>query len=107
MISKWADYVITGVRYDHGVYSQGTKVAAVEVRMDLGGRLGGAEIWTRQHVLEAIYQDHETFATALPASGDDWRRGAHLQVVRVHGMDYLRVDRAEIPCDDLGRTVGF
>src|SRR5215207_1385440 len=104
-MSKWANYVITGVRYDHGVYSRGTKIATVEVRMDLGGRLGFAETWTRQHVLEAIRQDHETFATALPAGAESWRRGAHLQIVRVHGMDYLRVDRAEVACDDLGRTV--
>lgn len=106
-MSKWANYVITGVRYDRGVYSQGTKIAALEVRMDLGGRLGGAEIWTRQHILDAIHQDHETFETALPAGQESWCRGAHLQLVRVHGIDYLRVDRAEVACDDLGRTVGF
>ncbi len=107
MISKWADYVITAVRYDHGGDRGSSKLAAVEVRMDLGGRLGFAQLWTRQHILEAIHQDHETFATALPAGEDAWRRGAHLQIIRIHGIDYLRVDRAEIPSDDLGRTPAF
>jgi hypothetical protein len=107
VISKWANYVITGVRYDRSVYSHGTKVASVEVRMDLGGRLGFPEVWSRPHILEAIRMDHETFETALPAGRDSWQRGAHLQIVRVHGMDYLRVNRAEVACDDLGRTVDF
>ena|GEM_PF-3654363 len=77
--------------------------------MDLGGRLGFAQIWSRNHILEAIRQDHETFETAHPVERgrDSWQRGAHLQLVRVNGIDYLRIDRAEIPCDDLGRTVYF
>ncbi len=100
---KWANYVITGVRYDHGVYSHGTKIALVEVRMDLGNRLGFAQFWTRQHIVDAIRQDHETFETALPAGDDAWKRGGHLQLVRVNGMDYLRVDRTDFACDDLGR----
>ncbi len=105
---KWADYAITAVRYDHGVrVEQGSRIALVEVRMDLGGRLGFAEIWTRQQVLEAVHQDHETFVTATQAADGTWTRGAHLQVVRVYGMDYLRLDRGEIPADDLGRTMVF
>lgn len=104
---KWANYVITAVRYDRGVYSQGAKIASVEVRMDLGGRLGYAEMWIRQNILDAMRQDHETFETALPAGADAWRRGGHVQLVRVNGLDFLRTDRAEVPCDDLGRTAGF
>ena len=104
---KWADYAITAVRYDHEGRDREGRIAAVEVRMDLGGRLGFAEIWTRQQVLEAVYQDHETFVTALLAPDGTWTRGAHLQRVRIYGIDYLRVDRSEIPTDHLGRTAEF
>jgi hypothetical protein len=105
---KWADYVITAVRYDHHARSgEGSRVAAVEVHMDLGGRLGYAEIWTRQQVLEAVHQDHETFVTAFQGVDGAWMRGAHLQVMRICGLDYLRVDRSEVSADNLGRTAPF
>lgn len=105
---KWADYAITAVRYDPAVHPAFvSRITAVEVRMDLGGRLGCAEIWTRLQVLEAVHQDHETFATAVQAVDGSWTRGAHLQVVRSNGLDYLRVDRDATPADDLGKLAAF
>ncbi|MEP7293244.1 MAG: hypothetical protein ABI835_15780 [Chloroflexota bacterium] len=103
MISKWANYVITAVRYETTYRNgEGKRIAAVEARMDLGGRLGRAEIWTRQQIQEAISHDHETFATALPGKSGRWRRGDHVRQIRINGLDYLRTDRVAIPGDDLG-----
>jgi hypothetical protein len=102
-MSKWADYIITAVEYESVYLSgEGKRIAAVEVRMDLGGRLGSAEIWTRQHVQDAINLDHETFATAIMGDNGRWRRGAHVRLVRLYGLEYLRTDHIEIPGDHLG-----
>lgn len=102
MISKWANYVITAVQYEQTYRSgEGKRIAAVEARMDLGGRLGSAEMWTRQQVQDAINLDHETFATASWQNGR-WRRGAHVRQMRIDGLDYLRTDQIAIPGDHLG-----
>jgi hypothetical protein len=102
VISKWANYAITAVQYEQTYRNgEGKRITAVEARMDLGGRLGNAEIWTRQEVQDAINIDHETFATAVWAFGR-WRRGAHVRQVRICGMDYLRTDQIAIPGDHLG-----
>lgn len=102
-MSKWADYVITGVRYDAPECNRGWKrIAVVEVRMDLGGRIGSAELWTREQVVDAVNLDHETFITAGRAADGTWLRGAHVRVLRVNGMDYLRIDRTAVTGDDLG-----
>ena len=103
VMSKWADYVITAVRYQHtGRDPQGTRIATVEVRMDLGGRVGYAELWTREQVLDAIHHDHETFITSIMARDGTWLRGAHVRLTRVNGLDYLRIDRTGVTSDDLG-----
>ncbi len=103
MISRWANYVITAVRYEKAYRNgEGKRIAAVEARMDLGGRLGKPEVWTRQQIQDAISHDHETFATALAGESGRWRRGRHVRRVQVSGLDYLRADRVEIPGDDLG-----
>jgi hypothetical protein len=102
-MSKWADYIITAVQYE-AIYlnGEGKRIAAVEVRMDLGGRLGDADVWTRQQVQDAINLDHETFATAFMGESGRWKRGAHVRLLRLYGLDYLRTDRIEIPGDHLG-----
>jgi hypothetical protein len=102
-MSKWADYIITAVRYQQtGRDPHGKRIAAVEVHMDLGGRVGYAELWTREQVLDAIHHDHETFITSSMAADSTWLRGAHVRLVRVNGLDYLRMDRASVASDDLG-----
>ena len=70
--------------------------------MDLGGRVGSAELWTREQVLDAVKLDHETFITAGIAADGTWLRGAHVRMVRDNGIDYLRIDRTSVMTDDLG-----
>ena len=102
-MSKWADYVVTAVRYEQtGRNRNWKRIVVVEVRMDLGGRVGSAEVWTREQVLDAVNFDHETFITAGRAGDGTWLRGAHVWMVQVNGMDYLRIDRTSVMSDDLG-----
>ena len=107
-MSKWADYVITAVRYESADRSrEGKRIGAVEVRMDLGGRVGYAELWTREQVVDAVNHDHETFITSSMAANGSWLKGAHVQVVRINGIDYIRIDRTWVMQDDLGGVPEF
>ena len=107
-MSKWADYVITAVRYTQaGHHGEWKRIIAVEVRMDLGGRVGYAELWTREQVLDAVNHDHETFITSSRAADGTWLRGAHVWVVRVNGLDTIRIDRTPVMNDDLGGLPEF
>lgn len=108
MISKWADFVITAVRYQKTFRNgEGKRIARVEARMDLGGRLGIVEVWTRQQLQDAISHDHETFATAQRGESGRWKRGLHVRQICVGGLSYLRTDQIEIPGDDLGMLPEF
>lgn len=108
MIPRWADYIITGVQYDRsGRDWENPRIAAVEVRMDLGGRFGSPEIWRRGQILNAIILDHETFVTASSGSDGVWVRGAHVRVIKALGVEYIRVDRAHEGKDDLGHLPEF
>jgi len=107
-MSKWADYVITAVRYAQaGHHGEWKRIAAVEVRMDLGGRVGYAELWTREQILDAVNHDHETFITSSMAADGTWLRGAHVRIVRVNGLDTIRIDRTLVMNDDLGGLPEF
>src|SRR4051812_13432442 len=107
-MSKWADYVITAVRYESAERSrEGKRIVTVEVRMDLGGRVGYAELWRREQVLDAVNHDHETFITSSMAANGTWLKGAHVRVIRVNGIDYIRIDRTPVMNDDLGGLSEF
>ena len=105
MISRWADYVITGVQYDHS--GEQRRIAAVEVRMDLGGKTGASEVWRREQVLNAIRLDHETFVTSIMGTNGLWSRGKHVTLIRVNGIEYVRSDRRLVAQDDLGGVAEF
>ena len=104
-MSKWADYAITAVQYDR--IGDQVRIGAVEVRMDLGGRVGYAEIWRREQILDAVTIDHETFVTSVLAANGAWSKGAHVRVLRVNGIEYIRADRNPIAQDDLGGVPEF
>jgi hypothetical protein len=103
-MSKWADYVITAVRYEQRDLK---RIDVVEVRMDLGGRVGYAELWRREQILDAVNHDHETFITSSMAANGTWLRGAHVRIVRVNGLDTIRIDRDPVMNDDLGDLPEF
>ena len=108
MSQKWASYVITAVRYEQTGHSYvAARIVAVEVRMDLGGRIGDAEIWRREQILNAVHQDHETFVTARMSASGSWAKGAHVHLTRSNGVDYIRADRHLITQDNLGNLAEF
>ena len=100
--------MITAVRYEQTGHSYvPARIVAVEVRMDLGGRVGDAEVWQREQILNAVHHDHETFITAQLSANGSWAKASHVYLTRVNGIDYIRADRNPITQDNLGNLAEF
>lgn len=95
-MTKWADYVITGVRFqDDKKY-----ILSVEVRPDLGDKIGFTEDWKRLNVVDSI-ENGKTFVTAF-RNGSEWRKGEDVHVVTINGTKYIRTDKNNTEKDNLG-----
>ena len=95
MGTKWADYVITGVRYA----PTGSSLLELEVRADSGDAMGPEEIWPRARVLQAIAQGL-TFVTAYMRDRS-WSSGVCVGVVSVDRQPYLRADGQRLAADNI------
>lgn len=93
---KWADYVITAVRYT----PNGSHISDLEVRVDNGETINAGTEWTRQQVIQAI-DNRYTFVTAILRDGS-WRRGADVHAVTIGRERFLRTDRNQLRADNLG-----
>ena len=93
--TKWADYVITGVRYAPG----GNSLLQLEVRQDSGDAMGPEALWTRERVLQAIAQG-TTFVTAY-LRGRSFSSGVCVGVVSVDRQPFLRADGKRIAADNI------
>lgn len=95
-MTKWADYGICRVKYNHGH----TAIVEVEVRADNGASIGEPQRFARQSVVDAIERGI-TFVTIYARDGQ-WTRGDDVRVVRVGMEKYLRTDRNSVRADNLG-----
>jgi len=95
-MAKWADYVITGVRYD----KDGERITAVEVRRHTGTHLVEPSIWSRVQVIQIIDKGY-TFVTSYLHDGS-WRKGADVHVVTIGRERFLRTDKNKTKKDNLG-----
>lgn len=93
---RWADYVITAVRYSE----DRSHIADLEIRVDQDSTIGAPEELTREAVVRMIEQGY-TFVTAYVRNGQ-WSRGADVSVVTIGRDKYLRTDRNQVRADNLG-----
>jgi Protein of unknown function (DUF3892) len=79
-MSKWADYVITGVKYSVA----GLHIDRVQVREDNGDSLGHPKEMTRAEVVKLIEQ-RKTFVTATASKTEKgkWTKGALVSIFPV------------------------
>lgn len=94
--SKWADYVITGVRYN----ASHSSISEVEVRADNGETIGAPRLVTRQQMISAIVGG-ESAVTAFRRD-TKWHKGEDVRVATINGVRYLRTDRNSTSADNLG-----
>ena len=97
-MAKWADYVITRVRFN----SAGTHIDEVEVADDGESGIGAKRREKRATVI-ANLKARKTYVTAPPSKTEPGQvtKGASVNVVVVNGSEYLRSDANKTARDNL------
>jgi hypothetical protein len=84
-MSKWADFVITKVRFN----KERTHIEQVKRYRDNGSGLINEQIKKRQAVVNAINKGC-TYVTSTLNENGEWVMGALVKVVIIDGVEYLR-----------------
>lgn len=84
MTIKWADYLISKVRYN----DKHTHITDVYVHEDKGDTVGSGTSETRQWVVGKIDSGY-TFYTIIEGSDGKWQKGQKVVKDRVIGTDYI------------------
>jgi len=99
---KWADYLISAVRYN----SAGTHIDKVQVHEDKGEKVGPPSTWERTKVVSSLEANY-TFMTITESSNSEWQRGAEVDIVTINGTKYIRTDADATEEDNLGALPRF
>jgi hypothetical protein len=96
MASKWADYVITAVRFNPA----GTHIEEVRVREDTGDKLTAATTKTRASVVSQIEAGY-SYCTATEGSDGKWQCGAAVKIITIGGERFIKTKPDSIKKDNL------
>ena len=102
-MDKWADYLISAVRYT----DTNTRhyISHLKVHSDNGDSIGNGTAWTKNDVVDAIGKGI-TFVT-IYQNGDKWKKGEDVRVFHISNRSYLRTDANKIEEDNLGELPAF
>lgn len=98
---KWADYVITAVKFK----TEKRHIEQVKIMEDNGEQLLAEQITSRQEIVSAIGRG-VSFVTAYPKDGK-WQRGDNVEVVIINNTQFIRTDGDRIEEDNLGELPEF
>jgi hypothetical protein len=101
-VAKWADYVITDVKFNE----KHTHIDKVKARKDSGETLESAQEYARQIVVKAI-DNGTTFATAFKTNDGKWKKGEEVFVIEINGANYIKTKRDNTPKDNLDNLPEF
>lgn len=100
MTEKWADYLITGVRYDES----SCFIEIVETRKDNGKDIGSPKNSEREIILKNK-KSGTSYRTSTQIKNDKgekvWQKGASVEIINVDGIEYLRTDKNKTKKDNL------
>lgn len=99
MMTKWADYLISAVRFEE------THISQMKVHIDLGHELTDAEVWTRTDVLKALDKD-KTFKTIL-IGNNGWQPGETVIKVKIGKEHYIKTKADDKMKDNLDNLPPF
>ena len=104
MTEKWADRLISAVRYN----TAGTHLSMVRVHVDNGSTVGNASEQSRETVVSAI-DGETTYATIYKSSDEDsrWVKGADVFGYTLDGTKYIKTVADTTKKDNLGRLPTF
>jgi hypothetical protein len=86
-MAKWADYLISKVRYEE---NEKTKhIVKVYVHTDNDDKVSGGIDWTRKEVIDTLDKG-KTFYTIFKGDNGNWKKGAKVEKILVDGVYYLK-----------------
>lgn len=85
-MSKWADFLISAIRYENDMRT--SVITYLKVHKDTGEEVGAGCTWSREEVINALY-DGKTFYTILKSISGEWKRGAHVALVTKNGRPII------------------
>jgi hypothetical protein len=101
-MAKWADYVITEVRFN----AKHTHIDKVRAREDNGESLGSAQEYARQDVVKAI-NNGTTYVTAFKSNDGKWQKGEDVFVIKIDGTAYIKTKKDDTAKDNLDNLPEF
>jgi Protein of unknown function (DUF3892) len=102
MADKWADYLISAVRYN----AAETHIDAVKLHEDRGDTVGSSVEKSRQEIV-ALLEGDATISTIFKTQEGKWRQGAEVRIITVEGTKYIRTDADATKADNLGNLPRF
>jgi hypothetical protein len=96
MMSKWADYGISAVRFN----LRHTHIDQLQVTQDQGDTFGANSIESRDNVVSAIKRGVK-FITIYRGENNQWNKGQPVVIDRVNGVDFLKTVPNGKPIDNL------
>jgi hypothetical protein len=102
-LEKWADYLISAVRYNSD--SSKRIISHFKVHVDNGDSIGESRTWTKEEVLMAFSTGHN-FSAIIKDSNGKWKKGADISISRFDDS-FFRTDLKDIPGDYLEEVTEF
>jgi hypothetical protein len=102
MATKWADYIITAVRFNLA----GTHIQAVQIRADEGDKAGSPSETTRAQVVTWLESGY-TFCTATIGGNGNWQKGAPVKIVVIDNQKFIRTKADGTKADNLDNLPTF
>jgi hypothetical protein len=85
-MSKWADYLISAIRYADE--TKNNLFSYLKVHQDNGIEIGAGSTWSREEVIEAMYNG-KTFYTILKSNSGEWKKGSIVSLITKNGRAVL------------------
>jgi hypothetical protein len=102
MADKWADHVITAVRFNVA----DTHIESVQVREDTGESISGPTTRTRAEVVRALEGGY-TFCTGTKGSNGKWEYGAEVKIHEYDSEKFIKTKADGIKKDNLDNLPTF
>ncbi len=100
-MTKWADYLISAVRYNGN-----HKIVKVIQHEDKEGTVGeGIEV--ERAMVASNIKNGKSYMTIYSGPKNTWRVGKKINAFRVGGEYCIRVDKNKVDLDNLGDIVEF
>lgn len=85
-MGKWADYLISAIRYENE--NNNNLFAYLKIHSDNGDEIGSGSTWTRDEVIDAMYNG-KTFFTILKSNTGEWKKGSIVSLITKNGKTVL------------------